>query len=563
MLGRDGKSANAGATKIVPLTKPDPARTYHAETSYLSVTGDDFIHGPRPHCLTDFQAMDPGNVPAPFKQYPGVARVALPRDFADTNRPALEVLAGVVAPAPKRFDVESLARLVFFTAGVTRVAKAKDGSDRHFRVASAAGNLHPVEVYLATADAPGLGAGLYHFDPRGFALEMLRPGDWRGELADAAGDAVARTAYLVLTGIPFRTGWKYSERGYRHIYWDAGSMLAGSLAEVEAAGWRASVMLGFDDASVTRLLGLDGLREFPLTVIALDAGGAQPPLRAPAAFADLELDESALAKHVVEFPLVTATQRAGDLSGSAAVTQWREAAVGQGRPAGESTVTAKASGPEQSIESLILQRGSTRMFRRGETPHRFLVWAMAAAGRPVDADFVAPGRTLLEHDLAVHEVAGVGAGYYRWRFDALEVVAPMAEAAIRQESYAYCAAQPLGGDSAYTTYHCADLEAVLSALGPRGYRAAQLEAGLVSGRLNLAAFALGLGASALTFVDVAVRARFGGDCMLVTSMGIPDYANTKGGRPGRETVLKGFGPLMERVMERFEMQERSAAERAP
>jgi Nitroreductase family len=84
-----------------------------------------------------------------------------------------------------------------------------------------------------------------------------------------------------------------------------------------------------------------------------------------------------------------------------------------------------------------------------------------------------------------------------------------------------CYSQALAGDSAFTVYHCAELDAVLTALGPRGYRAAQMEAGIVAGRLNLAAFALGLGASSLTFIDSEVRSRFGGDCMLVTSMWDP------------------------------------------
>src|ERR1700721_2057847 len=41
---------------------------------------------------------------------------------------------------------------------------------------------------------------------------------------------------LVVTGIPWRTGWRYRERGYRHVYWDAGSMLAQTLAVADSAG---------------------------------------------------------------------------------------------------------------------------------------------------------------------------------------------------------------------------------------------------------------------------------------------------------------------------------------
>ena len=62
-----------------------------------------------------------------------------------------------------------------------------------------------------------------------------------------------------------------------------------------------------------------------------------------------------------------------------------------------------------------------------------------------------------------------------------------------------CLGQDLGGDSAATVFHCARLEPILQALGARGYRAAQLEGGVAAERLQLAAFALGFGATGLTF----------------------------------------------------------------
>jgi hypothetical protein len=45
-------------------------------------------------------------------------------------------------------------------------------------------------------------------------------------------------------------------------------------------------------------------------------------------------------------------------------------------------------------------------------------------------------------------------------------------------------------------------------LGERGYRAAQLAAAVGGGRVYLAAYALGLGATGLTFYDDAVTAFF-------------------------------------------------------
>ena len=94
-------------------------------------------------------------------------------------------------------------------------------------------------------------------------------------------------------------------------------------------------------------------------------------------------------------------------------------------------------------------------------------------------------------------------------------------------------------------FHAADLDEVLGALGSRGYRAAQLEAGVAAGRLALAAFTLGYGATGLTFYDEAVAQFFAtrAACMLVTAVGVPDYTNTPGGRPGAPNELARFGEL--------------------
>ena len=184
--------------------------------------------------------------------------------------------------------------------------------------------------------------------------------------------------------------------------------------------------------------------------------------------------------------------------------------------------------------------------RPDTAPATLLHWGMAVAARPAPADFAAPGTTLLEHNLAVHGIEGVEPGAYRWRDGDLELVRP---GQFREITQQLCLNQPLGGDSAYTAFHSAPLDTVLGALGARGYRVAQLEAGLASGRLSLAAFTLGCGATGLTFFDEPVRRFFAtnASCMLVTSVGIPGYRNAPGGRPGALTELTHYGDLMQRL----------------
>jgi hypothetical protein len=75
-----------------------------------------------------------------------------------------------------------------------------------------------VELYAATP------AGLLHFHPGEGAVRRLPTADARAALAGvaAAPELAEAAAVLVLTGIGWRTAWKYGARGWRHVFWDAG-----------------------------------------------------------------------------------------------------------------------------------------------------------------------------------------------------------------------------------------------------------------------------------------------------------------------------------------------------
>ena len=68
--------------------------------------------------------------------------------------------------------------------------------------------------------------------------------------------------------------------------------------------------------------------------------------------------------------------------------------------------------------------------------------------------------------------------------------------------------QPAAGEAAVNIYFIAQLDEVIATHGDRGYRAAQLEAGLRGGRVYLKATELGLRATGLTFYDDEVAKLF-------------------------------------------------------
>ena len=106
----------------------------------------------------------------------------------------------------------------------------------------------------------------------------------------------------------------------------------------------------------------------------------------------------------------------------------------------------------------------------------------------------------------------------------------MAVGVLRHALLVACWDQDLGRDAAYVAMGAIDT----SMLDDRGYREAQLAAGIVEGRLHLAAYALGHGASGMTFLDSEIEPLLGEPlaALLFTCVGVPTYRSTAGGRPG-------------------------------
>jgi uncharacterized protein YdhG (YjbR/CyaY superfamily) len=125
----------------------------------------------------------------------------------------------------------------------------------------------------------------------------------------------------------------------------------------------------------------------------------------------------------------------------------------------------------------------------------------------------------------VHRIERLVPGLYRWP----SLAAPLRTGDLREEVYRVCLDQDLGRDAAFVLISAADA----GALDDRGYREAQPEAGLVSGRLHLAAFALSIGASGMTFLDSEIPGllREPLAALLFTCVGVPAYRHRPGGPP--------------------------------
>ena len=446
--------------------------------------------------------LDWDNKPFPFKVYTDVPGVPLPREIDVLATPTLEAVAAPPHLDRGAVDLGTLASLLYYAAGVTKRKTYAGGGEVLFRAAPSTGALYQTEVYVVTGAMEGLAAGVHHFCPGDFTLRQLRDVDARAALADAAADeAIARRATtLVLTAIVWRNAWKYRARAYRHLFWDGGTMLANALAVGGALGLAPHLYTAFVDDAVHRLLGLDG--EGELAIALLTVGPETPPSPAATPLPPIEHASMPLSRAPVDEPLVTAAHKASALATPAEVAAWRRHTIAPpSPPAGELvSLPVPETSATRSLGETIQRRGSTRRFSHEPISIDELSAALWAASRPVPQDVPA---ALVDVYVSAHAVTGLAGGTYAYHREA-HALERLAAGDFRREAMFLCLEQPLGGDAAATLFFLARLSVLLPAFGERGYRLANLEAGLAGGRAYLAAYALGFGASGLTFYDADV-----------------------------------------------------------
>ena len=479
-----------------------PNRDIQAAWNYHNATKHSFSSiRTNPHFL------DWANRPLPFKIYSTLQPLTLPRKVRATNAPALSAIAEIAQREQAVPDLEALSHLLYFSAGVTR-RRAYPGGEIDFRAAACTGALYEIELYLACSSLPDLEAGLYHFAPADFALRKLRAGDHRGALVDAAAaePSIAQApAVIICTGTYWRNAWKYQARTYRHFGWDNGTLLANLLAMSTALELPAKIVSGFVDNEVNRLLDVDTRREVALSLVPIGRVAELPP-EPPTAIPPLGLEIVPLSQKEVDYPAMREMHAASSLLSSEEVVAWRGetlVAIGKEPPGQPMPLQPLPEGeiPREPIEQAILRRGSTRHFAPEAMSFAQLSTLLDRSTRGVQADFLEPLGVQLNHlYLIAHAVEGLRPGAYFFDRErrALEL---LKEGDFRSQAGFLGLEQDLPADASAAIFFLADLPVILERFGNRGYRAVQLEAGIIGGKLYLGAYALHLGATGLTFYD--------------------------------------------------------------
>ena len=502
------------------------------------------------------------NKPPLYKSYSGLPTIDLPADFPSPETPTLAAVGAYQAsggpePTPEP-TIVTLAQLLYYCAGVTRVGHFRLAGEVHFRAAASAGGLYPVETYVVCGDLDGLPAGVYHFGPDTSQLTQLRQGDYRGRLAHAAGndDRIATAPLtIVFTTVFWRSSWKYRTRGYRYCFWDNGTVAANLLAGSASAGLPAWVVNAFVDRQVDALLGIDGVGEASTCLVSVGTGNAPAPSAADSpALPPVGGTSVISAPGEIDYPELRETHASTLLADESQVTDC-QGSLGHATGNPDAPFYPLPDSPDAAVTSAplgqtIRERGSTRRFEQVSIPFTHLAAILDAATRGVPADFLdGPQDSLQDLYLIANAVDGLPAGaYYFSPRD--QGLFQLKAGAFRQEAGHLGFEQALPHDASAVAFFLADLDQILDRYGNRGYRAAQLEAGIVGGKLYLAAHSLGLGASGLTFYDDEVTDFFsphaaGKSVMFVVPL-------------GQTAAVNRVRPFRSRIAVRLDAQSRQA-----
>jgi SagB-type dehydrogenase family enzyme len=528
------------------------ALDYHEATKHSEIS-----------LMTSRHYLDLDNRPLPFKVYAELSSYPLPLDFPQPLSNAITSISRIYPQTSETaitdantttttLDIKSLAEILFFSAGITREIKYPF-STYYMRAASATGALYPIELYVVCQDLPNLKAGVYHFGPADFSLTQIRTGDYRAELGAAAGDnmtIITSPITIIFTSIAWRNAWKYRARSYRHWFWDSGVIAANLLATTVSMALPTRLIIGFVDDKVSHLLRLEDHQEAAVAMAAIGIGLSKVPLPKEE---DIQIPYLPVPKirplskkGETDYPEIWRLNDSSKLFSKQEVKEWINEynpsippAYKQSSALAEMLDRQPLSMEQHNLSNIpglgevILRRGSSRRFSRSPVSFPILSTILQSSTRGVPLDiFKENGDSLIDIYLISNDVNGLAPGGYFFNRKT-HYLEQLKRNVSRNMSAYLCLGQSLFGDASAVFFLMTELQSVLKSFGNRGYRVCQFEAGVIAGKIYLAAYAQGIGASGSTFFDDAVTEFFSPhannkNTMIAVGVGVPAYKATPG-----------------------------------
>lgn len=169
-------------------------------------------------------------------------------------------------------SMEELSFLLYCSSWA-RDFRSNERMEITFRNVPSAGSRHPIETFVDLRRVTGLKAGLYYYHPIKHCL-ILQDDSPQTQIQILEGCfnqvMIQNSAVnFIYTAIPYRTSWRYGQRGYRYIYLDAGHIGQNLSLAAEAIRAGACMIGAYLDEALNDVLNIDGIQEFVIYVAAV------------------------------------------------------------------------------------------------------------------------------------------------------------------------------------------------------------------------------------------------------------------------------------------------------
>lgn len=466
-------------------------KEYHTVTSYdrYRMTG---------------HALDWPNQPTIYKTYEGVDPIPLP-DVSQFPETSLWVLTKPQTQTDSHSPItlERISQILTLSYSLT-AKRRQPGLDFYFRSVASAGALFPTELYIGAYEADGLDSGLYHYDILNRNISPLRSGVLGEATLAALGEhslGKFSTCFFI-TGIFFRSAWKYRKRALRYVLLDTGHLVENLLLAIKALRIPFSVHYDFDDIKMEKLLGLDGKREACLVCVTV--GSTSPESLSTPVNEKVWESVDTLPYNLIEASRVSEREV---LYEEIANCYQSGISISELKQPDSDMLTRTGVTPQvwQDIEVIdiekeisypqaVFYRRSKRNFINQRLSYRKFVNLLNLVTDAVHQDF--PSDKMYPSSLAIGMLTGnienMPAGFYLLdaknkklgRVSTRNLIPKMTSVCLDQEWLRSCAIHFL---------LVTNLEEIDRTWGARGYRYAMLTAGRIGQSIYLGATALGLG----------------------------------------------------------------------
>ena len=462
---------------------------------YQALTAYDRLHMPR-------HTLEWSNVPRQTKSYPPLQKIILEPKVDMTRKSYWQVMEETGSISPNvTLDIQTLSKIFHLTYGYTARQQA-GGQTYLYRSVPSAGALYPVEVYVSGAGIPGLPTGLFHYDIQTFSLQQLRGKEASRLIAETLAIQKPENTWasFILSGIFFRSSWKYRKRAFRYVMLDTGHLVENLGSALAYAGLPCSVRYDFVDEHLCSLLGLDRRKEacFAIVDVRLEGllngaerGVSQTEPMAP----DLEMtNASMVSTHEVAYDAIKQIYLGSSERMKVSHPGSEMPFVTLPEPRQWFPVRHQDVNSARTDYAGVVQgRRSRRNFVREPITMTSFMRLLSLMGKtPFSCKTVKPYLLPVRTGFLVGHVEGFDHGFYR--FDAEKKRYGLLKPGSFMEKMAgICLDQLWLANAGVLFLFMANLKALDDSWGARAYRYAMLDAGALGQRLYLGSTALGLG----------------------------------------------------------------------